>query len=123
MMRFVIIFFFFTNSVFADQGIKISCVNMKSLLDKDPNIHQFKFDAISFQYFDEKKKRYIEIANKNLIIKENFFAARFSEYELGFQIHEFENGKKPIMSMSKYDYKNDLFLDHYFCHVKNIHIN
>ena len=29
---------------------------MKSLLDKDPNIHQFKFDAISFQYFDEKKK-------------------------------------------------------------------
>ena len=35
------------------------------------------------------------------------------EYELGFQVNEFKDGRNPIMSMSKYDYKNDKFLDHY----------
>ena len=40
----------------------------------------------------------------------DFFAARFPEYELGFQINEFEGKKDPIMSMSKYDYINDKFL-------------
>ena len=54
-------------------------------------------------------------------IKKDFFAARFPEYELGFQIHKSE-GKNPVMSMSKYDYKNDKFLDHYLCDVKNTYI-
>ena len=58
---------------------------------------------------------------KNLIIKKDFFAARFPEYELGFQIHESE-GKNPVMSMSRYDYKNDKFLDHYLCDVETAYI-
>ena len=54
-MRFFIIFFFFTNSVVADQGINIFCINMKNLLKKDPEISKFKFDVTTFQYFDPKK--------------------------------------------------------------------
>ena len=48
------------------------------------------------------------------------FAATIS---LGFQINEFEEKKDPIMSMSKYDYINDKFLDHYLCDVKVAEIN
>ncbi|MDA9726302.1 hypothetical protein N9U40_00320 [Candidatus Pelagibacter sp.] len=94
---------------------------MKNLLDKEYKIHIFKFDVTTFQYFDDKESRYIEIPNKDLTIKKDFFAVRFPEYELGFQINEFE-GKNPVMSMSKYDYKNDNFLDHYLCDVKKTYI-
>ena len=96
---------------------------MKNLLDKDYKIHQFYFDVTTFKYFDENKNIYIEIPNNNLIIKKDFFAARFPKYELGFQINEFEGKKNPIMSMSKYDYINDKFLDHYLCDVKVAEIN
>lgn len=117
-MRFLIIFILLPTIVCADQGVNIFCVNMKKLLDKEYKIHKFKFDVTTFQYFDEKKNIFVEVPNKNLIIKPNFFAARFSEYELGFKVNEFKDGRNPIMSMSKYDYKNDKFLDHYLCDVK-----
>ena len=117
LLHLSIFFLLFAYQAQADQGVKISCVNMKNLLGKDYKIHKFIFDVMTFQYFDEKKQKYIEIPNKNLIIKKDFFAARFPEYELGFQIHESE-GKNPVMSMSKYDYKNDKFLDHYLCDVE-----
>ena len=120
-MRFLILLVIFPSFVYADQGVKISCVNMKNLLDQNYKIHKFKFDVTTFQYFDEKKSKYIEIPNKDLTIKKDFFAARFPKYELGFQINEFE-GKNPVMSMSKYDYKNGKFLDHYLCDVKNTYI-
>ena len=122
-MRFILIFLLFPTILYADQGVNIACVNMKNLLDKNYKIHKFYFDVMTFKYFDENKKTYIEIPNKNMIIKKNFFAARFPEYELGFQINEFEGKKGPIMSMSKYDYKNDKFLDHYLCDVKIAKIN
>ena len=96
---------------------------MKNLLDKNYKIHKFYFDVMTFKYFDENKKTYIEIPNKNMIIKKNFFAARFPEYELGFQINEFEGEKNPIMSMSKYDYVNDKFLSHYLCDVQTVDID
>ncbi len=119
------IFFSFTflNTGYADEGVNISCVNMKNLLDKDYIIYKYKFDVTTFQYFDHNKNLYVEVPNKNLIIKKDFFAARFPEYELGFQINEFEGKKDPIMSMSKYDYINDKFLDHYLCDVKVAGIN
>ena len=122
-MRFYLIFLLFPTFLYADQGVNISCVNMKNLLDKNPRIHKFKFDVVTFQYFDQNKKTYEEVPNKNMIIKEDFFAARFPEYELGFQINVFEDGKKPIMSMSKYDYRNDNFLEHYICDVQTAIIN
>ena len=79
---------------------------------------------VTFQYFDQNKKTYEEVPNKDMIIKEDFFAARFPEYELGFQINVFEeDDKKPIMSMSKYDYRNNKFLEHYICDVQTAYIN
>ena len=121
LLHLFLLLLIFTYQAQADQGVKISCVNMKNLLGKNYKIHKFKFDVMTFQYFDEKESKYIEIPNKDLTIKKDFFAARFPEYELGFQINEFE-GKNPVMSMSKYDYKNDKFLDHYLCDVKNTYI-
>ena len=122
-MRYLIIFLLFPTILYADQGLNISCVNMKNLLDKNPRIHKFKFDVLTFQYFDQNKNLYLEVPNDKMIIKEDFFAARFPEYELGFQINVFEDKKKPVMSMSKYDYKNDKFLEHYFCDVQVANIN
>ena len=122
-MRLILFFLLFPTILYADQGVNIACVNMKNLLDKNYKIHKFYFDVMTFKYFDENKKTYIEIPNKNMIIKKNFFAARFPEYELGFQINEFEGEKNPIMSMSKYDYVNDKFLSHYLCDVKTSDID
>ena len=122
-MRFLLIFLIFPTILYADQGVNISCVNMASMLDKNPKIQKFKFDVMTFHYFDENKNTYVEVPNKNMIIKEDFFAARFPEYELGFQINVFEDDKKPIMSMSKYDYRNDKFLEHHICDVQPVYIN
>ena len=122
-MRFLLIFLIFPTILYADQGVNISCVNMASMLDKNPKIQKFKFDVMTFHYFDENKNTYVEVPNKNMIIKEDFFAARFPEYELGFQINVFEDDKKPIMSMSKYDYRNDKFLEHHICDVQPAYIN
>ena len=122
-MRFMLIFLIFPTILYADQGVNISCVNMASMLDKNPKIQKFKFDVMTFHYFDENKNTYVEVPNKNMIIKEDFFAARFPEYELGFQINVFEDDKKPIMSMSKYDYRNDKFLEHHICDVQPAYIN
>ena len=122
-MRYILIFLFLPTILYADPGVNISCVNMKNLLDKSYKIHRFYFDVTTFQYFDEKRNNFVQVPNKNLIIKEDFFAVRFSEYELGFQINIFEDKKNPIMSMSKYDYKNKKFLDHYLCDAKVANIN
>ena len=122
-MRLVIILLLLPTIIYADEGVNISCVNFKDLLKKNPKIQKFKFDVMTFHYFDENKNTYLEVPNKNMIIKEDFFAARFPEYELGFQINVFEDDKKPIMSMSKYDYRNDKFLEHHICDVQPAYIN
>ncbi len=127
-MRYLIYFSFFilifsSNNSFSDQGINISCVNMKNLLDKEYIVYKYKFDVTTFQYYDHDKNIFIEVPNKDLTIKKDFFAAKFPNYELGFQINEFEGKKNPIMSMSKYDYINNKFLDHYLCDVKVSEIN
>ena len=122
-MRFITLFLLFPTILYADQGVNISCVNMISMLDKNPKIHKFKFDVMTFQYFDENKNTYVEVPNKNMVIKEDFFAARFTDYELGFQVNVFEDKKKPVMSMSKYDYKNNKFLEHYYCDVQVANMN
>ena len=117
-MRNILLFILFPTILYADQGVNISCVNMASMLEKNPKIQKFKFDVMTFHYFDENNNKFVEVPNKNMIIKENFFAARFAGYELGFQVNVFEDKKKPVMSMSKYDYKNDKFLEHYYCDVQ-----
>ena len=55
------------------------------------------------------------IKSNQLDTGENYFTARFEDYELGFQIILFEGEEKPRMTMSKYDFKNNKFLEHYAC--------
>ena len=120
--RLTFLFLIYPSTIYADQGLKISCINMISLLDTKPKVLKFEFDIISFKYLDEEKNIFVEVPNKNLKIGNDFFAIKFLDFELGFQVYEFE-GKKPIMTMSKYDYKNKKFSDHYLCDSQFAHLD
>ena len=99
----------------ADQGLNISCLNMKSVFGRNYEPLKFTLQAVGLQYFDEEKDEFVMIKASKLDIGENHVTARFANYELGFQMVVFEGDTKPTMTMSKYDYKNDKFLDHYKC--------
>ena len=99
----------------ADQGLKISCLNMKSILGKKYEPLKFTLEAVGLQYFDEEKDKFVMIKASELDMGEDHFTARFADYELGFQIILFEGETKPTMTMSKYDFKNKKFLEHYKC--------
>ena len=103
----------------ADQGLKISCFDMKSLIigrKHDPL--KFTLQAVGLEYFDEEKDKFVMIKAKDLDMGEDHFTARFADYELGFQMIIFKGDTKPTMTMSKYDYKNEKFLEHYTCDAK-----
>ena len=117
-MRKVIIFILlcWPNLSVADQGIEITCINMKSaLFGRKYNPLNFKLEATEFHYFDDQKSKFQTIKSSELDIGEDFFTARFEDYELGFQIILFDNEEKKKLVMSKYDYKNNKFLEHYVC--------
>ncbi|MDA8918353.1 hypothetical protein N9I08_01270 [Candidatus Pelagibacter sp.] len=120
MLRILIIILLLIPSISnADQGLKISCLNMKSLIigrKHDPLI--FTMQAVGLQYFDKKKGEFVMIEANKLDIGENQVTARFADYELGFQMIVFDGDTKPSMTMSKYDYKNKKFLEHYKCDAK-----
>ncbi|SVC28538.1 uncharacterized protein METZ01_LOCUS281392 [marine metagenome] len=99
----------------ADQGLKISCLNMKSILGKKYEPLKFTLEAVGLQYFDEEKDKFVMIKASELDMGEDHFTARFAEYELGFQMILFAGETKPTMTMSKYDFKNKKFLEHYKC--------
>ena len=99
----------------ADQGLKISCLNMKSILGKKYELLKFTLEAVGLQYFDEEKDKFVMIKASELDMGEDHFTARFAEYELGFQMILFAGETKPTMTMSKYDFKNKKFLEHYKC--------
>ena len=99
----------------ADQGLKISCLNMKSILGKKYEPLKFTLEAVGLQYFDEEKDKFVMIKASELDMGEDHFTARFAEYELGFQMILFAGDTKPTMTMSKYDFKNKKFLEHYKC--------
>ena len=106
----------FPNVSSADQGIEITCVNMKSaLFGRKYKPLNFKLEATEFHYFDDQKSKFQTIKSSELDIGEDFFTARFEDYELGFQIILFDNEEKKKLVMSKYDYKNNKFLEHYVC--------
>ena len=88
---------------------------MKSVLGKKYDPLKFTLQAVGLQYFDKEKDEFVMIKASKLDIGENHVTARFANYELGFQMVVFEGDTKPTMTMSKYDYKNDKFLDHYKC--------
>ena len=107
----------------ADQGLKISCYDMKSLIigrKHDPL--KFTLEAVGLQYLDKEKNKFVMIEANELDIGEDHVTARFADYELGFQMIVFEGDTKPTMTMSKYDYKNKKFLEHYTCDTKMAYI-
>ena len=106
----------------ADQGLQISCLNMKSVFGRNYNPLKFTLQAVGLQFFDEEKDEFVMIKANKLDIGENQVTARFADYELGFQLIVFEGDSEPTMTMSKYDYKNDRFLEHYKCDVKSKYI-
>ena len=99
----------------ADQGLKISCLNMKSILGKKYEPLKFTLEAVGFQYFDEVEDKFVMIEASKLDMGEDHFTARFADYELGFQMILFAGETKPTMTMSKYDFKNKKFVEHYTC--------
>ena len=102
----------------ADQGLKISCLNMKSILGKKYEPLKFTLEAVGLQYFDEVEDKFVMIEASKLDMGEDHFTARFADYELGFQMIVFDGDTEPTMTLSKYDYKNDKFLEHYKCDVE-----
>lgn len=108
---------------YADQGLKISCLNMKSMLGKKYEPLKFTLEPVGFRYFDEEKNKFMMIKANELDTGENHFTARFEDYELGFQMIVFAGDTKPTMTMSKYDYKNKKFLEHYTCDAKLAYID
>ncbi len=123
MLRIIlIILILFPTITNADEGLKISCLNMKSIFGKKYIPLKFTLETVGFQYFDQEKDKFVMIKNNELDIGEDHFTARFADYELGFQMIIFKGDAKPTMTMSKYDYKNKKFLEHYTCDVKMAYI-
>ena len=83
---------------------------------------KFTMQAVGLEYFDKEKGEFIMIEANKLDIGENQVTARFADYELGFQMIVFKGDTKPTMTMSKYDYKNKKFLEHYTCDTKMAYI-
>ena len=119
MRKFIIlILFLLPNVSFADQGLEISCLNLKSALyGRKYKPLNFKLEATAFHYFDDEKGKFQTINSNQLDTGENYFTAKFEDYELGFQVILFKDEEKPRMVMSKYDFKNNKFLEHYACTV------
>jgi len=107
----------------ADQGLKISCLNMKDvIIGRKHDPLKFTLQAIGLQYFDKEKDEFVMIEANKLDIGEDHVTARFADYELGFQMIVFEGDTEPSMTMSKYDFKNNRFLEHYQCDVEATNI-
>ena len=117
MRKFIIlILFLLPNVSFADQGLEISCLNLKSALyGRKYKPLNFKLEATAFHYFDDEKGKFQTINSNQLDTGEDYFTAKFEDYELGFQIILFKGEEKKRITMSKYDYHNNKFLEHYAC--------
>tara|TARA_B100001063_G_C16338076_1_gene345393 strand:- start:120 stop:497 length:378 start_codon:yes stop_codon:yes gene_type:complete len=120
----ILILLVWPNFSLADQGLNISCLNMKTgLFGRKYKPLEFKLEATAFHYFDDQKGQFQTIKSNKLDTGEDYFTARFKDYELGFQIILFEGEEKPRMVMSKYDYYNNKLLEHYACTAVNAYID
>ena len=107
----------------ADQGLKISCLDMKYVvIGRKHDPLKFTMQAVGLEYFDKEKGEFVMIETNKLDIAENQVTARFEDYELGFQMIVLNGDTEPSMTLSKYDYKNDRFLEHYKCDVETTNI-
>ena len=125
MLRIILfIFLLLPTTSNADQGLKISCLNMKDvIIGRKHDPLNFTMQAVGLQYFDKEKGEFVMIEANKLDIGENQVTARFADYELGFQMIVFDGDTKPSMTMSKYDFKNNRFLEHYQCDFKTANID
>jgi len=120
---FIIILILLPTTSNADQGLNISCLNMKYVvIGRKHDPLKFTLQALGLEYFDKERGEFVMIEANELDIGENQVTARFADYELGFQLVVFEGDTEPTMTLSKYDYKNDKFLEHYKCDVKTENI-
>ena len=120
----ILILLIYPNFSVADQGLKISCLNMKTgLFGRKYKPLEFKLESTAFHYFDDQKGQFQTIKSNELDTGEDYFTARFKDYKLGFQIILFEGEEKPRIVMSKYDYHNNKFLEHYACTAISSYIN
>ena len=120
----ILILLIWPNITVADQGLEITCVNMKSaLFGRKYKPLNFKLETTAFHYFDDQKGQFQTIKSNELDTGEDYFTARFEDYELGFQIILLEGEEKPRIVMSKYDYHNSKFLEHYACTAITSYIN
>ena len=83
----------------------------------------FKLEVTGFHYFDKNLNEFKVIPSKELEFGEDRFTVKFPEYEFGFQRIVFAGETEPTITMSKYDYAKDKFLDHYKCEVVRAYIN
>ena len=120
---FIIILLLLPTTSNADQGLNISCLNMKSVFGRNYDPLKFTLQAVGLQYFDEEKDAFVMIKANKLDIGENHVTARFANYELGFQMIVFDGDTEPSMTMSKYDFKNNRFLEHYQCDFETANID
>ena len=95
----IIILLLMPSSSNADQGLNISCLNMKSVLGRNYEPLKFTLQAVGLQYFDEEKDEFVMIKANKLFISEDHVTARFADYELGFQMIVFDGDTKPSMTM------------------------
>ena len=79
---------------------------------------KFTMQTVGLEYFDKEKGEFVMIKANKLDIGENQITARFADYELGFQMILLDGDTEPSMTLSKYDYINDRFLEHYKCDVE-----
>ena len=124
MLRIILLILILIPSISnADQGLKISCLNMKDvIIGRKHDTLKFTMQAVGLEYFDKEKGEFIMIEANKLDIGENQVTARFADYELGFQMIVFDGDTKPSMTMSKYDFKNNRFLEHYQCDFETTNI-
>jgi len=124
MLRIIILFVMLVPNIStADEGLNLSCKNMLSAFGRNYEPLNFKLEVTGFHYFDKNHNKFKMIPAKDLEYGEDSFIAKFPEYELGFQRIVFAGDTKPTITMSKYDYINDKFLDHYECTVVRSYIN
>jgi len=107
----------------ADEGLNLSCKNMLSAFGRNYEPLNFKLEVTGFHYFDTSHNKFVIIPSKELEFSEDRFTVKFPEYELGFQRIVFAGDTEPTITMSKYDYINNKFLDHYECTVARSYIN
>ena len=123
LLHLSLFFIVFAYQAQADEGLNLTCENMLSVFGKKYEPLNFKLEVTGFHYFDKDHNEFKIIPAEDLDFSEDKFTAKFPDYELGFQRIVYQGDTEPTITMSKYDYKNDKFIDHYECDVVRSYID